>query len=265
MKQLILTALAVCLLETSVALAHDCDNHTLVGTVAEAFLKTSAGSAVPTTTSIYMESWDGAGNLQYFQENTNGASSTGLYYGTGTYSVSADCIATVIYDGDTVDVWTYYLDPDGKGYTWVNTFGFGNVSGRHADLLTRELLVDPAASTPAPCTLETLRGRYVRSAEWTTTTGVPMAGASLEDYDGAGNVSFLQTNSNGITSSIGQQSTGTYTITDRCIASISKNGAATNPKALYFVAPDGSTFWWMNVNNTEDLIASKGVRTSRRP
>ncbi len=102
-----------------------CTNATLQGTVVAAVSKTTAGAPAST---MYMESWDGAGNLQYLETDSNGTTTSAPYYGTGTYTIAANCIATVNYDGDTAQPWTYYIDANGKGYSWVNTLNVGTVS-----------------------------------------------------------------------------------------------------------------------------------------
>jgi hypothetical protein len=256
MKELMLTALALCLLQASIAVADGCDNRSLVGTVAVAIQKTKA--QLPGS-SIYMESWDGAGHIQYLESDTNGQQSSGLYYGTGTYTIGSDCIATVFYDGDTTRVWNYYIDGDGKGYTWVNGNDTGVVAAGHAELTTRALLVDPASAAPGPCTLETLHGTLAPSGEGTV-YGVPFATAGFEFYDGAGNATWVSTVSNGYTTNT-YHGTATYTITDRCVASVYYDGSAS--PAVIFVAPNGSAYWWMNNGNVGVVIAGEALRVSR--
>lgn len=257
MKAILLTALAAGLLPANVALADGCSSQTLVGTVFETIQRTTpAGPG----TSIYMETWDGAGNIQYLQDDATPTSTSGLYNGTGTYTVSADCIATVIYDGDTSRVWQYYLDPDGRGYTWLNAFNIGKVAGGHADLVTRFPLVDVNSTAPGPCTLETLHGTMARSAEGIQ-NGAPFVGVSIEVYDGAGNARYFRTVSNGYTTS-SANGTATYTITDRCVASVTYEGASS--PMIIFVTPSGSAYYWMDESGSGSVIAGKAQRTSHR-
>jgi len=255
MKELMLAALAVCLLPASVAVADGCSNRTLVGTVAVAGVKANPPSF---HSSIYVESWDGAGNIQYLESDTNGYQSSGLYYGTGKYTVSSDCIATVVYDGSTTVFWTYYLNGDGKGYSWAGNSGGGTGGGR-TELISKALLVNPASTAPGPCTLTTLRGTFGRSGQGTD-NGVPFATADFEFYDGAGNATYVSTSSNGSGTNT-HRGTATYTITDRCVASVYADGS-TSP-TLYFVAPDGSAYWWMNNNDVGVVIGGKAPRVAR--
>lgn len=255
MKELMLTALAVCLLPASVAVADGCNNRTLVGTVAVAGVKANPPSF---HSSIYEESWDGAGNIQYLESDTNGYQSSGLYYGTGKYTVSPDCIATVVYDGNTTVFWTYYLNGDGTGYSWAGNSG-GGIGGGRAELITRVLLVNPASTAPGPCTLTTLRGTFGRSGQGTN-NGVPFATADFEFYDGAGNARYVSTFSDAIGTNT-HHGTATYTITDRCVASVYIDGS-TSP-AIYLVAPDGSAYWWMNNNDVGIVIGGKAPRVAR--
>lgn len=255
MRELMWTALAVCLLQASVAVADGCDNRTLVGTVVLAGVKADPPSY---HSSIYEESWDGAGNIQYLESDTNGYQSSGLYYGTGKYTISADCRATVVYDGSTTVSWTYYLNEDGKGYSWAGN-SEGGIGGGRAELITRDLLVNPASTAPGPCTPKTLRGTFGRSGEGTN-NGVPFATADFEFYDGAGNATYVSTLSNG-SGTTTYRGTATYTITDRCVASVYVNGS-TSP-TTYFVAPDGSAYWWMNNNDDGVVIGGKAPRVAR--
>jgi len=259
MKELMLTALTVCLLQASVALADGCNNQTLNGTVAEAWHKTQA--QLPGS-DIYMESWDGAGHIQYLSDDhISGQQSSGLFYGTGTYTITSDCIATVVYDGGT-HAWKYYVDKDGHGYTWIDGFNRGIVQAGHTELMTRALLVDPTSAAPGPCTLETLRGTMVLS-DVGTSNGVPVAIAKVEVYDGAGNATYVQTASDGFTTNT-HNGTATYTITDRCVASVYQDGSAS--PSVIFVAPDGSAYWAMsgqNGNSVGAVLAAKALRVSR--
>jgi hypothetical protein len=251
-----LTALAVCLLQASVAVADGCNQQTLVGTVAEAWVQTTAH--VPHST-IYLESWDGAGHIQYLASDSNGQQSSGLYYGTGTYTIGADCVATVVYDGGTTHVWNYQIDENGKGYTWVNGFDNGIVAAGHTDLISGALLVDPASGAAGPCTLESLHGTLARSGEGTV-YGVPFATGGVEFYDGHGKMTYEFTSSDGYTTNT-RHGTATYTITDRCVASVYYDGSPS--PAVIFVAPNGSAYWWINNSDVGVVIAGKALRVSR--
>ncbi len=176
------------------------------------------------------------------------------------YTITADCIATVFYDGDATHVWHYYIDEDGKGYTGINGNNTGVVTAGYAQLITRALLVDPASTVPGPCTLESLHGTLAPSGEGTE-YGVPFATAGFEFYDGAGNATYVATVSNGYTTNT-YHGTATYTIPERCVASGYYDSSAS--PAVIFVAPDGSAYWWMNNRDVGVVIAGKAPRVSRR-
>src|SRR5208337_3847149 len=132
-KNLMLLLLLIGGLQCGGVAAAKCTNATLHGTVVAAISKTTAGA--PTST-MYMESWDGVGNLQYLETDSNGTTTSAPYYGTGTYTIAANCIATVYYDGDTAQPWTYYIDANGSGYSWVNTLNIGIVSAGQTQLIS---------------------------------------------------------------------------------------------------------------------------------
>ncbi len=256
MKNLMLLTLVLGGLQCGGAAAAECTNATLQGTVVAAISKTTAGS--PTST-MYMESWDGAGNLQYLETDSNGTTTSAPYYGTGTYSIAANCIAMVYYDGDTTQPWTYYIDENGKGYSWVNTLNIGIVSAGQTQLISTELLVNPTATT-GPCSNATLKGTLAFAVE-KTSSGVPQASAGMESYDGAGNLHYVQTDSDGYSTTT-YHGTGTYTITSGCVASAYYDGSTT--PFVYFVAPNGSAFWWINNQNTGTVAAGKETRMAAR-
>ncbi len=185
------------------AAAAKCTNATLQGTVVTAYTRTVGGALAST---MYLESWDGAGNLQYLETDSNGTTTAAPYYGTGTYTIGANCIATVYYDGDTNQPWSFYIDENGSGYSWVNTLNIGIVAASQTELITTELLVNPPADT-GPCSNATLKGTMAFGVE-KTKSGALQASAGLESYDGAGNLHYEQTNSDG-NSSTKNKGTGT--------------------------------------------------------
>jgi hypothetical protein len=192
-KMTMLLALAWGAVQGSVALAANCSNETLNGTVVASVSQSTAGGHA---SSLFMESWDGAGHLQYLESDANGTR-TITYNGTATYSISSDCVATVYYDGATTP-YVYYVDADGKGYFWVNNQNVGVVAAGHTELISKELLVNPSATTPGPCSLTTLRGTMAYDVE-NTFQGVPQASDGMESYDGAGHLNYRETDTDGYT------------------------------------------------------------------
>lgn len=87
-----------------------------------------------------MESYDGRGNMKYYQKSSDGVTPR-TDVGTGTYTITANCIATVIYDGDTQNPFTLFVDPNGNAFYWNNNLGFGQISGARSERTTRALLV----------------------------------------------------------------------------------------------------------------------------
>jgi len=155
--------------------------------------------------------------------------------------------------------WTYYIDENGKGYSWVNTLNIGIVSAGQTQLISTELLVNPTATT-GPCSNTTLKGTLAFAVE-KTSSGVPQASAGMESYDGAGNLHYVQTDSDGYSTTT-YHGTGTYTITSGCVASAYYDGSTT--PFVYFVAPNGSAFWWINNQNTGTVAAGKETRMAAR-
>lgn len=114
-----------------------CSLATLRGTYA--FAGTSIKAQVWYGTSG-MESYDGHGNLKYYELQSDGVTQN-TWTGTGTYTISANCIATVIYDNDVSDRWTYFVAPDGGVFYYNNNLGFGKVSAGHEDRISKALLI----------------------------------------------------------------------------------------------------------------------------
>ncbi|MBV8143694.1 MAG: hypothetical protein JO184_01715 [Gammaproteobacteria bacterium] len=107
-----------------------------------AFAGTGTNSGVPYSTSG-MESYDGQGNLKYTQLWHEGGM-TYTYNGTGKVtSITANCIAKVVYDGDTTNIWTFFVAPDGSRFYYNNNRPGGQVeSGGHEDRISYALLVN---------------------------------------------------------------------------------------------------------------------------
>jgi hypothetical protein len=87
-----------------------------------------------------MESYDGRGNMKGYQLSSDGVSQSTVTY-EATYTITANCIATVIYDGDTANPFTAFVAPDGSSFFWNNNFGFGGISGAKAERTTKALLI----------------------------------------------------------------------------------------------------------------------------
>lgn len=140
-KTLIVSACAsILLLGPFAAFADDapttCSLATLHGTMAYANVSWSGG--VPSAGSA-MESYDGMGHFKYHEVDSDGYT-TQTYDYHGTYTITANCIASVIYyEGGPV--WRYFVAPDGSAYYWVNAQNAGRVSANHADRISRALLV----------------------------------------------------------------------------------------------------------------------------
>ena len=117
-----------------------CSMATLHGTYAFAGTGTAAGTPYSTSG---MESYDGDGNIKYTQLWHEGGV-TYTYNGTGKIlSITANCTAKVIYDGDAVNVWTFFVAPDGSGmYYNNNNPGSFVVSGGHEDRIAHALFVN---------------------------------------------------------------------------------------------------------------------------
>ena len=142
--------LALALGTTFTASADDgptnCSLATLRGTYAFAFTETRQGAPF---SSSGMESYDGLGHLKYRQLWSTGYTS-GQWTGTGTYSfakatnngITASCVATVIYDGDTTHPWRYFVAPNGSAFFWNNILNTGDVSGGRESRISTATLVN---------------------------------------------------------------------------------------------------------------------------
>ena len=114
-----------------------CSLSTLRGTMAWGGTNTKSG--VPRSSSG-MESYDGSGHLKYYSFASDGYT-TNTWTGIGTYTITANCVATIIYDGDPTDTWTFFVAPDGSAYYTNNNLNFGAISGGRTDRISRALLV----------------------------------------------------------------------------------------------------------------------------
>ena len=137
------TILLACIL-VSTAVPALADEHCSMATIrgSYAFAGTGTDWGVPYSTSG-MESYDGQGNLKYTQLWHEGGV-TYTYNGTGkVLSIAPNCVAKVIYDGDTTNVWTYFVAPDGSHFYYNNNNPGGQVeSGGHEDRIALAQLVN---------------------------------------------------------------------------------------------------------------------------
>lgn len=87
-----------------------------------------------------MESFDGQGNMKGYQLSSDGVTQSTVTY-TATYTITRNCIATVVYEGDTANPLTAFVAADGSFFMWNNNFGYGGISGAKAERTTTALLV----------------------------------------------------------------------------------------------------------------------------
>jgi hypothetical protein len=114
-----------------------CKLDTLKGTMAWSSTLLTARGAVSSGSG--QESYDGKGHMKYSELYSDGINST-AYSGTGTYTITEDCVATVTYDSENVP-WVYYISADGEHYYWNNNQGSGVINSGRADRISRALLV----------------------------------------------------------------------------------------------------------------------------
>ena len=142
MKSLILCGCVSILGLSSVAAIADdepttCSLATLHGTYAYAGVYFRFGAPVGASG---MEFYDGHGKIKTYDQGSDGMTSF-TSQSTGTYTITPNCIATVIYDGDTANPHTYFVAPDGNVFYYNNNNNHGRVSGGHEDRISRSSLV----------------------------------------------------------------------------------------------------------------------------
>jgi hypothetical protein len=115
-----------------------------------------------------------------------------------------------------------------------------------------------SAADPTSCSLGTLHGTMAWASIYANAS-VPRAGSGFESYDGHGGLKYTQLVSDGYTTHT-YTGTGTYTITANCIASVTYDGVGR--PFLYFVAPDGSAYFWSNNQNAGVVSAGRVERVS---
>jgi hypothetical protein len=83
------------------------------------------------------ETYDGQGHIKYSQLwDESGVTYT--YTGTGTYTMSSDCVATAAYGLE--NHWTYFVAPDGNVFYFNNNNNTGVMSAGHEERISRGLL-----------------------------------------------------------------------------------------------------------------------------
>ncbi len=117
--------------------ASHCKLDTLHGTMAWSTTLATARGVVSSGSG--QESYDGKGNMKYYEFYSDGVTSS-TYTGTATYTISENCIATVSYDSEVVP-WVYFISADGEHYYWNNNQGTGIVNSGRADRVSHALLV----------------------------------------------------------------------------------------------------------------------------
>jgi hypothetical protein len=124
-----------------------------------------------------------------------------------------------------------------------------------------EAAASPATGQEAPthCTLETLHGTMAWSGI-TSNGGVQWSGSGQESYDGKGHMRYYEFQSYGV-QTYTYTGTGTYTIDDHCIATVTYD-SETVPW-VYFVSADGDHYYWNNNQGTGAIGAGRADRISR--
>ncbi len=115
-----------------------CSLSTLRGTYAWFVVATNIYSGPYSASGL--ESYDGRGNMTGYQLSSDGVTQGEVTY-VATYTITANCIATVIYEGAPESPFKAFVAPDGSNFYWNNNFGFGGISGARAERTTRALLI----------------------------------------------------------------------------------------------------------------------------
>ena len=138
-KSLVLAAfLSIAGLNVLPAFADDeataCSLATLHGTYG--FASSGTDSGVPYT-SAGRESYDGQGNIKY-EQLWNEAGITYAFKGTGTYTMTPDCVATLTYDNG--GKWKAVVAPDGGVFFYNDNIGNPIQSSGREERISRALL-----------------------------------------------------------------------------------------------------------------------------
>jgi len=129
-----------------------------------------------------------------------------------------------------------------------------------------------AEGAPLSCSLATLRGTYAGDGIHPKNGNI-VASVFVESYDGQGHLTFYQQFSTG-TSHVTYSGKGTYTvgtltdassgtpITENCVAFVHYEGDPTEEVWNFFLAPDGSSFYFVNTFDTGSIAAGHEQRIS---
>jgi len=232
-----------------------CSMNTFKGTVGGSnTLKSSNGQ--PTFSWLWMEHWDGAGNSTWIEMDHYGTYSTGWFTGTNKYSIGQNCVAT---DSYRYGAFTYFVNPDGSGLSWVRPLYDGNVEGSSAQKISNSSL--PTLKAPASaCSRKTLSGTYVTSMVLNR-AGTSAGFFARTSFAADGTYTYREETGNGA-GTVKRTGTGTYTVANNCIANLYEDGAA-SPAYAAIVAPNGNEYWWMNIKNDGTYATSKATRVSQ--
>jgi hypothetical protein len=115
-----------------------CSLETLHGTMVYATIAKNKDNGVEWSESG-QESYDGKGHMTYYEFLSYGDQPQ-TYTGTGTYTITANCIATVTYDKG-ISPWVYFVSADGEHYYWNNNQDTGVLGAGRADRVSKALLV----------------------------------------------------------------------------------------------------------------------------
>ena len=88
-----------------------------------------------------MEWYDGRGNIISIVTTSDGFTPR-TFRSLGTYTVTPNCIATAIYDGDGANPFTYFVRPDGASFAALNAGHYGAVAAGREDRMTFTQLVE---------------------------------------------------------------------------------------------------------------------------
>lgn len=132
------------------------------------------------------------------------------------------------------------------------------ISAASISILGLSALPAFADDAPTACSLATLHGTYAFAGTGTD-NGSAFTTSGRETYDGAGHIKYFQLwDEAGITYTY--TGTGSYTMTSDCVATATYG---IHSHFTYFVAPDGSAFYYNNNNNTGIMTAGREERISR--
>lgn len=119
--------------------AASCTLAIMRGTYAWDYAATNVGGPYSTTS---RKPYDGHGHMQWYQLFNSAGTASYTYSGIGTYTMTIDCVASVVYNGFHNDApYTYFVAPHGDSYYWNNNFADGTVAGTRVDRISKALLV----------------------------------------------------------------------------------------------------------------------------